>query len=180
MRKMIVLVAVVIISVSASAQQFKSADLTASGLTCSMCSKAIYDALKKVDFVKEVKANIKNSTYNIEFNENANVDPDALSKAVTDAGFSVAKLKMLVNFSSQQVKNDSHVTVNGKTFHFMNVGSQTLNGAKQLTLLDKKFISAKEHKKFAAFTKMKCYETGVMESCCEKGQKSERVYHVTI
>jgi copper chaperone CopZ len=179
MRKIIVLVAVVMIGVSASAQ-FKSADLTASGLTCSMCSKAIYDALKKVDFVKEVKANIKNSSYNIEFNENANIDPDALSKAVTDAGFSVAKLKMLVNFNSQQVKNDSHITVNGKTFHFMNVSSQMLNGEKQLTLLDKKFVSAKEHKKNAAFTKMKCYQTGVMESCCEKGEKSERVYHVTI
>src|SRR6476469_3741045 len=140
MKKIIVSVVVAFVSLSASAQ-FKSADLTASGLTCSMCSKAIYDALKKVEFVKEVKANIKNSSYAIEFKDNAKVDPDALSKAVTDAGFSVAKLQVLAAFNATNIKNDSHITMNGLTLHFLNVNPQVLNGEKELILLDKKFIT---------------------------------------
>ena len=162
--------------------QFKQAYLQASGLTCSMCSKAIYKALSAVPFVEKVDSDIKNSAYNIAFKNNMSVDFDALKNAVTGAGFSVAKLTVTANFDNVKVQNDAHVVIQGKTLHFLNVPNQTLNGNKTLTVVDKNFATAKEYKKFGQYTAMKCYQTGTMESCCAKkdGAIGTRVYHVTI
>jgi len=50
-----------------------------------------------------------------------------------------------------------------------------------LTLLDKNFELSKDYKKYTQYTTMKCFTTGVMESCCNsKSTGSERIYHVTI
>lgn len=165
-----------------SSAQIKNATLQASGLTCSMCSKAIYKSLTAVSFVQEVKSDIKNSSYNIVFKEGSSVDFDALKKAVIDAGFSVARFTANILFNEPEVKNDTHVKLDGKTFHFINVQPQALNGEKTVTLIDKNFTTSKEYKKYSKFTTMKCYETGVMENCCIKknGTAGERIYHVTI
>lgn len=161
--------------------QFKKATLTASGLTCSMCSKAIHNALSKIDFISKVEVNIKTSAYIIEFRNDANVQFDALRKAVEDAGFSIAKLQVLADFNGQAVKNDEHLKMQGQNLHFVNVSTQNLQGEKLLTLIDKNFVPVKEHKKYSQYTKMKCYYSGMMESCCPKDVKtSERIYHVTI
>ncbi|MGN6617982.1 MAG: heavy-metal-associated domain-containing protein [Ilyomonas sp.] len=166
---------------TSSSTQISNATLTASGLTCSMCSKAIYKAITKVDFVDNVQANIKESNYTITFKPNADINFDALRKAVEDAGFSVAKLTVQMNFDNLSVKNDVMVKAGGENLHFLNVDAQTLNGKKTLTIVDSKFTSDKEHKHFSQYTNMKCYSTGVLESCCSKvGNAGERIYHVTI
>ncbi len=179
--KNIILASCLLIAASANAQ-FKQANLQASGLTCSMCSKAIYKALTAVNFVEKVDSDIKNSSYIISFKQGMTVDFDALKNAVTNAGFSVAQLKVTANFSNAKVQNDAHILVQGKTLHFLNTPSQTLNGDKTFTVVDKNFASAKDHKKYSQFTSMKCYQTGFMENCCTKkeGTTGTRVYHVTI
>lgn len=179
--KKVLVIMVVLFSVLSVQAQISKASLTASGLTCSMCSKAIYEALKKVDFVENVKSDIKNSVYYLQFKENGNVNLDVIKKAVEGAGFSVAKLQITVNFADTKVENDTHIAISGQNLHFINVGSKTLNGETVLSLLDKNFTSSKEHKKFAQYTKMKCYSTGVMQSCCTNDVKiGDRIYHVTI
>lgn len=179
--KKIYLVIFIFLSIQASAQ-IKEVTIQASGLTCSMCSKSIYKSLTAVSFVKDVKSDIKNSAFVISFKDSTLVDLDALKKAVTDAGFSVASFKAVVNFTNQSIKNDAHIEQAGKTWHFLNVQSQTLNGTKTVVLVDKSFVTAKDFKKYSKFTTMKCYETGVMESCCTKSSSnaSKRIYHVTI
>jgi len=173
----------VIVLVGAAAQaQFGSAKLQASGLTCSLCSKAIFKALTAIPFVDKVEADVATSGFDILFKEGANVDVDQLKKAVTDAGFSVAGLKIQAKLDGVAVQNDAHLTIQGKTYHFMNVKPQTLKGNVELTILDKNFVPAKDFKKNAQYTKMKCYSTGVMEACCNKSGNASgtRVYHVTI
>jgi copper chaperone CopZ len=181
MKKLLIFIAMMM-TVSSYAQISK-ATLVASGLTCSMCSKAIYQALQKVKTIETVKANIKESSYNIVFKKDAAISFDDIRKSVADAGFSVAKLQITINFDSVEIKNDEHVFINGLNLHFLHVQPQTLNGEKMLTLVDKKFESAKEYKKYAPYTTMKCFTTGVMEACClgkVTGSESERIYHVTI
>ena len=80
MKKMIMLGLVVMISLAAIAQ-FSKASLHASGLTCSMCSKAVKVALEKVSFVQEVKVNIKNQEYAITFKEEGDIEFDELKKS---------------------------------------------------------------------------------------------------
>jgi len=179
MRKILMAVAVMI-TISSYAQISK-ANLIASGLTCSMCSKAIYEALQKVNTIESVKANIKESSYDIVFKKDAVVSFDDIRKAVEDAGFSVAKFQVNINFDNVAIDNDKHVAVDGINLHFIHVQPQTLNGEKVLTLLDKNFELSKDYKKYTQYTTMKCFTTGVMESCCNsKSTGSERIYHVTI
>ena len=161
--------------------QITKAKLTASGLTCSMCSKAIYEALQKVSSIESVKANIKESSYNIVFKKDVAVKPDDLKKAVEDAGFFIASLQLTMNFNNIAVNNDEHIVADGLNLHFLNTQQQTLNGEKVLTILDKDYEPAKDYKKYAQYTTMKCYTTGVAAGCCSNDIKAgERIYHVTM
>ena len=161
--------------------QIKSAKLTASGLTCSMCSKAIFKALEKVPFVEHVDADIENSSYTITFKNGQKVILDELKKAVVGAGFSVASMQVTATFDHVDICNDAHISLWGSTFHFLNVPVQSLDGEKTFTIVDKNYLPQSERKKYRRYTKMACFETGVMENCCPKKESaSNRIYHVTI
>ena len=155
-----------------SQAQIQNATLQASGLTCAMCSKAVYKALSNVSFVDKVNADIEGSSYEITFKKDSRVDFDALSKAVVDAGFSVSKLKVTTSFKDVKVQNDAHVTLSDQSFHFLNVTPQTLSGTKTVVLVDKNFVSSKDYKKYSKLTSLQCYESGKMNG--------QRVYHVTM
>lgn len=181
MKKIFFLAFIALTSVNAISQ-IKSGSLQAAGLTCAMCTKAINETLKELSFVQSVKADIKNSQFLLQFHPGQNVDPDALRKAVEDAGFSVAKLKLALTFVNQQVMNDAHLKLGGKTYHFLDIKPQTLNGEKTITFVDKNFVLGKEFKKYSSKTEMACVQTGKAESCCKKEgiQENARIYHVTI
>jgi copper chaperone CopZ len=169
------------LSIKANAQ-INSVSLQASGLTCSMCSRSIFKALKTLDFVDKVDANIKNSTFDITFKPGSKVNFDMLKKKVEDAGFFVANFKASVHFDKVTIANDNHVVIDGTVFHFLHVKDQVLEGDKTIRLLDKGFVSSKEYKKNNKLTTMECYKTGVAEACCSKDGliKGTRIFHVTI
>ena len=181
MKRMLSIVVLALFSVALKAQ-FTKASLQASGLTCAMCSKAVKVALEKVPFVREVKVDIKNQQYNLVFKEGNNVDFDALSKAVEDAGFSVASLKATGNFSHVKAAKDSHAEVAGLNLHFLNGNDENLVGERTITIVDKNFLSAKEFKKYASASKHACVQTGKADDCCKKEgvAANARVYHVII
>jgi copper chaperone CopZ len=161
--------------------QLKRAELTASGLTCSMCSKAIYKALETVPFIEKLEVDIDRSVYSFTFKQGVTIQLDEIKKAVMNAGFTIASLQLSANFHNAVLTNDTHLELGGLNFHFVNVKPGTLDGEHNLKMLDKNFLPAAEHKKYGRFTKMKCYETGSMEPCCPKNhQVNKRVYHVTI
>lgn len=162
--------------------QFSSANLQAAGLTCAMCTKAINKSLEKLLFVQSVTADIKSSSFNIAFKKEVPVDFDVIKKAVNDAGFSVARLNVTGTFSAVAVQNDTHVQIDGKTFHFLDISNQTLSGEKTLLITDKDFIGSKEFKKYNSATQMSCVQTGRAGYCCKKEGIADktRIYHVTI
>lgn len=77
---------------STQVTDIKKVTLVASGLTCSMCSKAIFKALSKLDFVEEVKVDIEKSVYILTFKSGKKVEIDQIKLAVTEAGFGVQSL----------------------------------------------------------------------------------------
>ncbi|MES2331082.1 heavy-metal-associated domain-containing protein [Sediminibacterium roseum] len=135
-----------IISIATNAQVSK-VSLQASGLTCSMCSNSINKALKTIDFVQTVNPNIKTSTFEITFKEGSSVDFDKLKKKVEDAGFTVASFVAFVNFNNTEIKSNEPVKVGDKTFYILNAKEKSLNGAKQVRIVDKGFVSTKDFKK---------------------------------
>lgn len=162
--------------------QFSKVSLQASGLTCSMCSKAVKTALEEVSFVEKVQVDIKNQQYNLSFKQNNKVNFDALNKAVQDAGFSVASLKVTASVNTTKLQKDEHLKIGDQTFHFLNAANQTVDGQVSFSIVDKGFVSAKEFKKYAGMTKMACVQTGRMEKCCSSGDEpvGGRIYHVVI
>lgn len=180
--KKIFIATIILCCAIASHAQFSKATIQASGLTCAMCSRAIDNSLKQLPFVESVQPDIKNSAFTIVFRKNETADIDQLKKAVEDAGFFVAKFTITGQFENVSIKNDEHVAINGKEYHFLNVQDQVLNGEKNLVVVDKSFVTAAAFKKYNASTAMQCIKTGKAGGCCEKAGLSAgtRIYHVTI
>ncbi len=162
--KKIFLIAAIVYSVAANSQVTK-VNLQASGLTCSMCSNSINKALKTLDFVEKIEANIKTSTFEIRFKEGSKVDFDKLKKKVEEAGFFVAGFVATIHFNGVKIKNNETIAVGDKTLRFVNVKEQTLSGVKSIRIIDKGFVSAKEFKK---------------NSVTSADARIGKIYHVTI
>lgn len=162
--KKIFLIAAIVYSVAANCQVTK-VSLQASGLTCSMCSNAINKALKSIDFVDKIDANIKTSNFDITFKPGSKIDFDKLKKKVEDAGFFVSTFIANVHFDNVKLKPGEPVTAGDKTFQFINAKNEALNGDKALRIIDKGFVSAKEYKKNAG---------SIADT------KGVKIYHVTI
>ncbi len=181
MKKILILIIAAMAGFTADAQ-FAKASLQASGLTCSMCSKAVKEALEKVPFVEKVMVNIKTQEYSLTFSQGSKVSFDDLSLAVEDAGFSVASLKVTANVEQVKAGKDEHVKIGDSYFHFLNGEGQTLEGPVTFTVVDKSFVTEKEFKKYSGETAMECVKTGKAASCCKEDAIAEgsRVYHVII
>jgi copper chaperone CopZ len=163
MKKIFFLVA--IISSLSTQAQITKVSLQASGLTCSMCSNAINKALKTIDFVDMIEPNIKTSNFDITFKPGSKVDFDKLKNKVEDAGFFVSRFIATVHFDNVQITPGEPVTIDDKTFHFVNSKDQVLNGKKSLKVIDKGFLSMKEYKKNAVAV---------------SGGKGAKTYHVIV
>jgi copper chaperone CopZ len=169
-------------SVPASAQ-IQSATLKASGLTCSMCSKAIFKSLQKVSSIKGVEVDIEKSEYTIRFKPEAAVVLDDVKKAVESAGFSVASMLVKARIAPTTVGQDAHVVLGGNTVHFLNGKDRAIQGELTFNVVDKGYVPIAVHKAYSQFTTMKCFETGYMESCCTKGTTGkgpQRIYHAVL
>lgn len=147
MKKLFLAIAM-LISV-AGYSQIQSVSLTASGLTCSMCSKAIYKALLKVPAVNKVDVNIESSSYTITFNDDAKVSPDALKKAVEGAGFAIAKLDLVAAVPKTTINAETKLNLQGSTYRFIRPTGKTVQGLLTLTVIDKSFLAPSEWKRFA-------------------------------
>lgn len=179
MRTLILAIAFLCGGVAARAQ-FSRASLQASGLTCSMCSKAVKEALAKVPFVETVQVDIKNQRYNLGFRSDSSVDFDGLVRAVEDAGFSVAALQVTAALPTDAALHDGHVQIGAQYFHFLNGSPAAQSGPVTFSLVDKGFVPAKEHRKWSAQSKAACVKTGRTASCCASGSTDARVFHVII
>ena len=181
MQKVLLVITVILLAVSSRAQ-FSKGTLQATGLTCAMCSNAINKALQTVPSVASVRSDIRNSAFLIVFKTGADVDIDALRKAVEDAGFGIGSLKLTGSFNQLTVDKDAHVPVGKSQFHFLVNSQQVLNGEQTLTVVDRDFVTAKQFKKISSDSKMTCLQTGKTAACCVKEGIADgtRIYHVTL
>ena len=144
--KNIFLLIAISLSMATNAQVIK-VSLQASGLTCSMCSNAINKALKSLDFVDRVEADIKNYTFEISFKEASQIDFNKMRRKVEDAGFSVSAFVATIYFANVNIKANQPITIGNNTLVFAELNDLSLNGVKQVKLLDKGFVASKEYKR---------------------------------
>ena len=63
----------------------------ASGLTCSMCSRAVYKSLQSDKDIVKIETNLETQEWNIEYKQGTYTS-DKLKKSVESAGFSVERI----------------------------------------------------------------------------------------
>ena len=86
MKKLFILTVISFVSVIGNAQIVK-AELTATGLTCSMCSKATYKQLISISAVEKVEPDLNNTAFVIYFKNGSAANISDIKTKVEDAGF---------------------------------------------------------------------------------------------
>jgi copper chaperone CopZ len=133
--------------------QITKATLTATGLTCSMCSKATYKQLTSLPEVEKVEADLNKAAFLLYFKSGSAVNPGDLKKKVEDAGFSVGELVVVFNFNNQAAENNSSFTQDNITYIFMDTKPGVLAGEVTMQILDKGFVVEKKYKKLLKLAK---------------------------
>jgi len=162
--------------------QVNSAKLQASGLTCAMCAKSIYNNLKTIDAIDSVDVDLNESSFLVKFKSAKDINPDIIRKKVEDAGFSVAALDLNLTFSEKTILPDAHFIINGSAYHFLIPTKQIVNGEQTFRVIDKQFQTDKAYKKNANLSKLSCFTTGHTSSCCIAAGIPEgiRVFHLVL
>jgi len=117
--------------------QIKSAEVLASGLTCSMCSKAIFKALSQLDFVDTVKVNIETSVYQLSFKKDSAVKIEGIRDAVYDAGFAIAKLSITADWKDKTTVKDLVFNDLGYQFKWQTKVNKSLSNHQKVFIINK-------------------------------------------
>ncbi|MFM1793643.1 MAG: hypothetical protein RL642_28 [Bacteroidota bacterium] len=182
MKKIILLLTIILLSASIAEAHIKKASLQASGLTCAMCAKSVYTNLTSLSFVESVDTDLNASAFEIKFKDGQHVDPEAIRKKVEDAGFSVSQLHLEFDAQNHKIEHDTHLKVGNSFYHFVNVKGKEYNGPITLHVIDKEFLTPKDHKKIAGGSNLDCYKPGNITKCVVPNHEvhSLNIYHVTI
>jgi copper chaperone CopZ len=152
MKKLLTITLLLFITIIANSQIMR-AELTATGLTCSMCSKATYNQLISISEVEKVETDLNNTAFIIHFKSNTPVTISNLKKRVEDAGFAIGELIVLFKLDNQVAENNSSFVIDNNTYTFMDTKFSTLNGEVKLKILDKGYVVDKEYKKLSKMIK---------------------------
>lgn len=145
--------------------QIVKAEIIANGLTCSMCTNATYNQLKTIPYIDSIETDVEHTKFILYFKPKVDFNLNLIKSKVEDAGFSVGSLVLFMQFNNVDVENDFHYTTDNITYHFMDTKKQTLNGIKQVKLIDKGFITDKEYKKYLKMaSKYTCYKNNKMDN----------------
>lgn len=137
MKLKLFLVACSFVLVGSINAQIKSAEVLASGLTCSMCSKAIFKALSQLDFVDTVKVNIETSVYQLSFKKDSAVKIEGIRDAVYDAGFAIAKLSITADWKDKSAVKDLVFNDLGYQFKWQTKVNKTLSSNQKVVIVNK-------------------------------------------
>ena len=133
--------------------QITKAELTATGLTCSMCSKATYKQLTSIPEVEKVETDLNKTTFILHFKNGSTINPGVLKKKVEAAGFSVGELVIVLNINNQKAENNISFMQDNITYTFMDTKPGVLTGEVKVKILDKGFVVEKEYKKLLKMAK---------------------------
>lgn len=133
--------------------QITKAELTATGLTCSMCSKATYKQLISIPVVEKVETDLNKTAFILHFKNGSSVNPVDLKTKVEAAGFSIGELVIAFNVNNQKAENNTSFTQDNITYTFMDTKPGVLTGEVKVKILDKGFVVEKEYKKLLKMTK---------------------------
>jgi copper chaperone CopZ len=129
MKKILILLNL-IFCISVNAQIVK-AEIIATGLTCSMCSKSIHKQLTKLPEIEKIEVDLNNNSFIVLLKKGNKITPRILKESIEKAGFFVGE--MFVWFENEAVSSNYIFLNDDKTFKYK--------------ILDKGYTSSKEYRK---------------------------------
>jgi len=128
--------------------QFKSVTIGVDGLTCSSCSYGVEQALRKLDFVKDVKTDLNAATATVSFSKDKKISFDELVKKVYQAGFSVRFTNAVYHFQQPRKLSSDTVMIEQQVYYFLQTPPANLQGDVTLQLIGEKYVSKKTLKQW--------------------------------
>ena len=151
--KKILLLSVILFAAIIANGQIIRAEVTAIGLTCSMCSKATYKQLASIPEVENVEPDLNKTAFILFFKNGSAVNINDIKGKVEEAGFAIGELLVVFNFKNQQAENNKTFTVDKTLYTFMDTKSGNLAGEVKVKVLDKGYVVEKEYKKLSKMIK---------------------------
>ena len=135
---------VIVLFISTTIQaQINKSEIIATGLTCSMCSNAIYKQLQSLRSVAEIETDLNTNTFTVTAKNNQTLDPVQLKEAVEKAGFFVGSMMVYVDGSKL---SKQELILNGNNLVFLDkVPADHKNHKMQI--VDAGFVTSKQFKK---------------------------------
>lgn len=140
--------------------QITKAEIIATGLTCSMCSNAINKQLKSYTEVDSISTDLNTNTFTIYFKKDHSLEPKVLKNAVEKAGFFVGSMILTAKFHTPTIEDNTALKVDEATYVFIDIKNPVAHGEAKYKVLDKGFVTLKEHKKLLkSYSKYPAYAT---------------------
>lgn len=127
--------------------QITKAELVATGLTCSMCSNAINKQFKAMSEVESVTTDLNSNTFTINLKKGNTLTPKSFKDKVEKAGFFIGSLVLTMPFNNIKAADNIAYNNSNVSYIFLDTKAQTLQGDVKVKVLDKGFVTQKEHKR---------------------------------
>ncbi|MES2379532.1 MAG: heavy metal-associated domain-containing protein [Bacteroidota bacterium] len=128
---------ILLFSIKSNAQLLKI-EIRATGLTCSMCSNAIFKQLQSIAGVDSLQTDLNTNTFIVILKKKNNLTPKIFKERVEKAGFFVGLF--IVTAMPQTINQQNYVSLNDKPINDATIRFQ---------VLDKGYITDKEFKKLS-------------------------------
>lgn len=136
--------AAIVLFISTSIQaQINKSEIIATGLTCSMCSNAIYKQLQTLSSVAKIDTDLNTNTFTVSAKNNQTLDPVQLKDAVEKAGFFVGSMMVYVDGSKL---SKQELNLNGNNLVFLDK-IPVDHKSHKMQVVDAGFVTSKQFKK---------------------------------
>lgn len=140
--------------------QITKVEIMATGLTCSLCSNAINKQLKSMTEIDSISTDLNTNTFTVYFKKDHSLEPKVLKNAVEKAGFFVGTMILTAKFHTPTIENNTTLKVAEATYVFIDIKNPVTHGEAKYKVLDKGFVTQKEHKKLLkSYSKYPAYAT---------------------
>jgi len=112
--------------------QIETMRIGVNGLTCSQCTRSVEKQLLQLRFIKDVDMDLANTSGEIHLKPGVPFRPEAVSKAIRDAGFSVRFVELLLRNPGGYQVSGNCLSIDGLN---LQIGGAAPSGAAQKWVL---------------------------------------------
>lgn len=116
--------------------QILKVEIRATGLTCSMCSNAIFKQLEAIPEVDSLETDLNTNTFVVTLKKETNLSPRIFKEKVEKAGFFVGEF--IVTARTESITHSSYILLSDKPTNVTEV---------KYKVVDKGYVTEKEYKK---------------------------------